>query len=394
MKICDIFDDNSYSKNNSAESFVNNLCNDSDNYPIKAYITFEAEENEIYKPENLSEAIAKDDKDDIKKKLKGRTMRQYVVEGSTLYNKLNEIIRGNKFKWKKDENLTVNDYRELEMHKKDNISDSILSITGNLNNEIYYSDIIAYLFSQSPNILNNFLKINGFKDVNSGYYKVTREEKNTDILIKNYKEGKPENKFLIVIENKISANFNTNEKKSWDSFIKLDEKKAEDAEKKKIIDKIKDEDGKENQEGKSDGQLRKYYLLAKYIAEINNISIDSDVKFLIICPKIYVKYYEEKKNKFAYGEKYKVCSYESIYNAIDEANLKSELNISTILEIKKCLEPHTVDINNLYISQNRYRFYKKIVAKKNIKNSLLYQIINLIKQLIIVRSTIDKEKSI
>lgn len=77
-------------------------------------------------------------------------------------------------------------------------------------------------------------------------------------------------------------------------------------------------------------------------------------------------------------------------------NLKSILapqKRSTIIEIKKCLEPHTVDINNLYVSQNRYRFYKKIVAKKNNKNPL-YQIINHIKQLIIVRSTIDKKKSI
>ncbi len=40
VNICHIFDNNSYPKKNTTESLVQNLCDD--NYPIKAYITFEA----------------------------------------------------------------------------------------------------------------------------------------------------------------------------------------------------------------------------------------------------------------------------------------------------------------------------------------------------------------
>jgi hypothetical protein len=63
-----------------------------------------------------------------------------------------------------------------------------------------------------------------------------------------------------------------------------------------------------------------------------------------------------------------------IDEAIDEVlsgNLDQNLEDAekqTILEVKKCLAPHTSKTNVLYILRNRHRFYKSVTAIRRQRN--------------------------
>lgn len=263
---------------------------------------------------------------------------------------------------------------------KDDIPDSILGIIGREKKENYYSDLFAYLFSKYPSALNAFLGKAGVEHrVDPGFYVVEREAKNMDILIKNNKKN---NQFLVLIENKVLATFNFDEKKKWDECISSDSRKKH----KTTIDELKEKDTEyrksiAKEKGNKDSQLSKYYLLARYIAKINGFPDDEHVNCLIICPEAYVKAYDSKKGDFAYGERYKVCSYKVIDEAIaiegkridetikkktdDERELaEKKKQKAMLMEISNCLAPHIIKTDNFYISRNRLRFFESVMAKQ------------------------------
>ena len=366
VNICDIFDGNSYSGNQNDDSLEEQQYESGDN-AVKVYATFKANRENVFKPHNQEQAIVVSD--DSLSGLKGSTMRHFVIEGSTFYDNIIRKIEQENF-WEKEIVPTLTTYMTENAHNEDNIPDSILGIVGRDTEETFYSDVIAYAISKSPVILNAFLQKVGIqKNVDPGFYEVKRENKNIDILIKNNRNG---NKFIVIIENKITATFNSNELKTWDHFVESKSKNNE------IIQDLENEKlsyERAHRDKNMNCQLSKYYLLARYISRLNDISDDDNsIKCLITCPEPYVDAYNSKKNDYSYGEKYIVCSYKMIAEAIDEVlsgNLDQNLEDvekQTILEVKKCLAPHAIKTNVLYILRNRHRFYKSVTAIRRQRN--------------------------
>lgn len=356
INICDIFGGNSYFRNESKDSLEKKEADKK--IDVKAYATFKANDiDKVSRPKDMREAIVLPE-DELNKFLKGSTMRHFVIEGSTFYKKLIEKI--GKIGWEKEEAPSLEDYGSSDGDdlKIDSTPDSIIEIIEKEHNELFYSDMLAYVFAKSSKILNLLLKkLNINKAVNEGYYDVERESKNIDILIKNKKEN---NKFIIVIENKIKASINWNEEKGWYSFV---DKKTRNQTIVKEVERDKEEYKKNHPNKRFENQLSKYYLLAEYISKLNKTN--ESPKCILLCPESDVDFYGSEKQNAAYGEKYEVCSYKFIFDAIDEAINKTQNNLhdderQIILQIKNCLTPHISKINNFYISRNRYRFYKSV----------------------------------
>ena len=374
VNICDIFDKNSYSNNQSDDSLDEQLHESGDN-AVKVYVTFKAASSDVFKPKFPEQAVVVPN--DNLNGLKGSTMRHFVIEGSSFFNSIMRKVGQENF-WKVESVPTLANYKATKAYQKDNIPDSILNIVGHDTKETFYSDVLAYAFSKSSVITNQFLQKAGVqKRVDAGFYEVKRENKNIDILIKNNRNG---NKFIVVIENKISANFNADELKTWDKFVDSKSKNNE------IIANLENEKHSyelTHPDKNMNCQLSKYYLLARYIAKLNNIpDDDNNVKCLITCPEPYADAYESKKDSYGYGEKYDVCSYKIIDEAIGEViNNKSDLALEederqTIIEIKKCLAPHINKTDVLFILRNKHRFYKSVVEIKRKRRASSKQKIN------------------
>lgn len=365
QNIIDIFDSNSYSGTDDGESFEER--NSLDN-AVKVYATFKIIGNSAFVPTNYNDAIVVDE-DDLKKQLKGSTMRHFVLEGSTFYDKI--IEKSGNIAWEAENALTVDEYRNSQHFINDDIPDSVLGIVGETNKELYYSDLVAYAFAKSHDILNKFLeKAEIDKRVNYGEYDVTRENKNVDIFIKNNHTG---NKFILIIENKVLANFNDSELKSWDKFVNKKTKNT------KIIDELNAEkDGYRllhPENVKKTSQLSKYYFLGRYILKTQNVPDDDDhIKCLIICPEQYVESYNGKKDGHAYGEIYQTFSYKLISEAINEVLINptdpplDQNTIEIIKEIDRALKVHTSKDNILFVSRNKQRVVKKVNLLNTLRN--------------------------
>lgn len=354
QNIIDIFDDNYYSGVDDDELMEE--VDTSDN-AVKTYATFVAEPEDVFIPSNNDDAIVAGE--DELEGLKGSTMRHFVIQGSSFYQKILE--KDEKIDWEEENAPTFDQYRESEEYLSDSIPTSIMSIIDKENKEVYYSNLISYAFAKSDVILNKFLeKCEINEEVNRGAYSINRELKNIDIFVKN---NKTDNKFEIVIENKIEADFNTKELKEWNKLVDENSSNAD------IISELEDEKEqyKTNYPTRiMDCQLSKYYFLARYIAKKNNVDPEEHVKYIIICPEQFVERYNTKKNNYSYGEKYIVVSYKLIYESIEYGlehdNSLEENEKETISEINKCLKIHTSKTNTVFISRNRHRFAKRILS--------------------------------
>ena len=363
--IINIFEANSYSGNVSEDS-IGEAESEKDN-AVTVYATFKAINNECYKPgEPVSDAIVLQS-DDLGK-LKGQTMHQYVIEGCSFFDRLCEKIDA--ITWEHEDVPTLDEYLNSNLSSEDNIPDTVLGVIDRLKRETHYSDLLAYVFSKSPIILNKFLEKAGINNrVDPGCYEVEREFKNIDIFIKN---NHADNKFLLVLENKIEASFSRDELNTWDSFV--DDKKRNE----EIVSKLEDEKKEylnTNHDKKMNCQLPKYYLLAKYIAKLNKVDSDDDhVKCFIVCPEQYVDSYNSSKNEYGYGEKYSVISYKTISESISEVldnNLDHYLEpfeISLIEEIQRSLAVHISKSNVLFVLRNRHRFARSVINLRRINH--------------------------
>lgn len=269
VNICSIFNENSYSKNQDDNSTIF-ASDEGKTDAVEAYVSFKLRKSGIVeRPKEQGQANISSGEEEMNKRLAGTTMRQFVIEGTPFYDCLVKKIKS--IKWKKDEAPKFEEYEKIA--SEENIPDSIFGIIGRETRENYYSNLFAYIFLKYPEILNRFLHKAGInKKVDADLYVVERESKNIDILIKNKGEN---NKFLIVIENKISAAFNIEEEKKWYDCISANSKKKY----KKTIDNLKEQEEKHPSK-KPDSQLSKYYWLARYIAQVNGFQDDDEHKHI------------------------------------------------------------------------------------------------------------------
>lgn len=368
--IVDIFGANSYQTIDRDSLDEQQLEQDN---AVKVYATFKVVDNSAYVPANKQEALVigrsknedgSENEGDGLDKLKGSTMRHYVIEGSTFFDKIEAKI--NSITWEEEHAPSFDEYERSQEYETDKIPDSILGIVGESNKETYYSDLIAYAFSKSHVVLNKFLEKAGInKRVDYAFYDVQRENANMDIRIKNVRG---ENKFLVIIENKILANFSVNELQTWEHFVKENVKHAATINQ---LNQERERYQREHPEKKLSCQLPKYYLLGRYLATINGIPDDIDC--LIICPEQYVDSYNASKNEYCYGEMYSVKSYNLIYEATKEvldenSDQYLEDNDKSILkEILKCLSVHIQKANILLVYKNRHRFAKSVGLLRRIE---------------------------
>lgn len=95
---------------------------------------------------------------------------------------------------------------------------------------------------------------------------------------------------------------------------------------------------------------------------------------LIICPEQYVESYNGKKEGHAYGEKYQTFSYKLISEAINEVLANptdpplDQNTIEIIKEIDRALKVHISKDNILFVSRNKQRLVKKVIALDNLND--------------------------
>ena len=273
-------------------------------------------------------------------------MRQYVYEGTSLYNTLKEKLE--EITWVDDTpNSFQDDYKEQT---------SILRLIGKEERETYLSDLLAFVLVNSPKILKKFLSI---KDI--GSYSVYREEKNVDLLIRG------ENA-IVIIENKINAGFNDGEAKTWDSFISKNDKDE------KLIKEINDED--ERIEGKV-SQLSKYYNLARYYAKRDGVNIDN-VLCVILCPKYKKADYDISKKEYKRGEQYSTKTYGDILKTIEEVGLSDfEIEEQEIArDFMRTIKQYSLDQNTFYMDRACGRFVNRIKERKKYMKTKIYESLN------------------
>ena len=327
IKIKNIFKTNKFSKDKGIEGRDNTAKED--DFPC---ITFSGKE--ILKPKDIgSHLFLYDDVNsgECSEQLSKQSMKQYVFEGSKLFDNITKILENGDWEYDTPYNFTDKFFEE----------ESVLSIINKENKETYMSSLIAYVIEQSHEILKNICGVEGI-----GEYKVYREENNVDILVKSEKD-------IIIIENKINANITEGEQKRWDEFINGTKKNW------KLIEEINDEfpcgEGRES-------QLQKYYNLALYYAKEQGLS-KGNVHCYILCPEYKKKYYEKERNTYKAGKMYTPISYKKLYDEITDQSIKGlqEYKQEIIHDIKRSIKMYTFLQNDYYMNKICGRFVAMVI---------------------------------
>lgn len=308
----------------------------SNEQPPIVYTTFKLKEGgKVERPEKIGENTFTYAEDGLAGKLV-KEMRQYVFEGTNLYDAIESKL--NKETWIDDK---PNDFTASYQEEP-----SVLGLIGREERENYLSDLLAFILLNSPSILSEFLNL---RDI--GAYKVYREEKNVDLLIRG------ENA-IVVIENKINADFNEGEKKSWESFIK----EAKDEE------QIKDINKADSQAEGEPSQLSKYYNLAQYYAEKEKKETGKEITthYFILCPKYKKEYYTKEKEEYKRGGEYTPKTYGELYTAMENAGLKdfSPAGQEIARDFMRTIKQFTFDQNTFYMDRACGRFVNRIQELK------------------------------
>lgn len=322
-----IFKENSFTKKTGF------MIIKSSNEELFPCVTFKSE-GQCKKPKNIGEKLFQYDDPTFTTPL-CKMMRQFIIEGTELFNAIEAIIKGSNFEEEKPLNF------ESELPEEN----SILSIIGRKERETYVSSLIAYLFQCAPKVLEKFL------DCKLGNYSIYREEKNVDILVRE------ENK-IIVIENKINASVNEEEKKDWDKLINSKEKNEV------LINKI----NKLIPDDRKPSQLQKYYKLACYYACLQGLDIQN-VQCFLLCPEYKKTHYDVARNKYAAGDKYVIKSYKELYDAIIDINLSGlpEFKKEIAHDIKRTISGFTQNQNTYYMDMVCGRFARRVELLSEIK---------------------------
>ncbi len=300
INLCEIFKDNAFMKISEAGM--------EDRTKKDPVITFTVDnENSVQKPKSLKTFTRDDEKFD---NLSSSSCRQFVIEGTKLYNSFEDLI-GEDSEWEIDRTQTLKEYINSYEYKKDYEESFLLKVIGKERKETYYSKLLTFVFANSLEIIEKFLK-NGL-DMDVKIKKLTgiyNEKYNMDVCFTFIDENEAEH--MVVIENKIDASFTPAGNKSLiDYFNKSDSE---------LVTTVEEEfeEYKTKHSNISDeNQLTKYYLISRVLS--NKSGIDAgNLRYIVLAPEYKKDYCEKEKEKYYYGESYTVISYSKLKDAIDE----------------------------------------------------------------------------
>lgn len=272
-----------------------------------------------YKSTNATESnddiyLIKEETEEKGKKINNQKMIAYYYEDNEQtkdsYNKLSAIIEDKDKKLWKDssETPTYNSQNILDEFK---IYDNFFKVTRQQDNEVMFSNMFYYYFSEYPELtqkfINDVLNTKLDKQIElSSVAHVEREKERIDLRIiddNNY----------IIIENKIKSCINgTKKNKESDDFEKENDKYI--------------------------SQLSVYYKKAEEKNKLDNKK--REIYGFIFAPN-YSVIDDEYKEKFLHGEKYKIIHYSEIYEFFK--NISNELSEEPkyLSDFTKALKKHT-----------------------------------------------------
>lgn len=280
--------------------------------------------------------IINEGNDEVGKKINNQSMLAYYYndgETATSYKKLEKII-GNQELWK--------DETETPKFNSNDVSDyysdfnNFFKVTRQQDNEVMFSNMFYYYFSEYPDMLNAFVAevLNNHLDASnkitiSKEHTVEREKERMDIRI-------IDDNFYIIIENKIKSGINGMHK----------EKEAKD------FDKIC---------GKYVSQLSVYYQKAE---EKNQI----DGKQRKILPFVFVPDYsivnKDYLKKFYLGKEYEIVFYSEIRDFFVKYTNNFSLKPNYIDDFVKALKKHTEKTDDEHRKILMFRLKNRIDENK------------------------------
>lgn len=280
--------------------------------------------------------IINEGENDVGKKINNQSMLAYYYndgETATSYKKLEDIM-GNKELWK--------DETETPTFNSNNVSDyysdfdNFFKVVRQQDNEVMFSNMFYYYFSEYPNILNDFVDkvLNNHLNVSekitiSKEHTIEREKERMDIRI-------IDDNFYIIIENKIKSGINgMHKEKDTKDFDKYDEKYI--------------------------SQLSVYYQKAE---EKNQI----DGKQRKLLPFIFVPDYsivnKDYLKKFYLGEKYEIVFYSEIRDFFEKYTNNFSLKPNYIDDFVKALKKHTEKTDDEHRKILMFRLKNRIDKNK------------------------------
>ncbi len=241
--------------------------------------------------------------------------------------------------------------------------DNIIKAIRKQDDEVIYSNMLYYLFSNHKDLLQSFIANVLKLDIRlDEKYEVLREENRVDLCIKS--KG-----FCIILENKIKSGING---------VKFYDKNKEEDEQITKEDKTLYQEAnlafksgvlvyKDNNQAKIVSQLSKYYVLTK--KGDKEKEIDGYHEEQIHCFIIKPDYHTFNLDKYYLGDKYTQINYSAIFDCF--ATFKSDKNANDypyLAEFIKALYKHTQDTDNEFRNEMLKRM-DKVISLKKLKNS-------------------------
>lgn len=263
--------------------------------PKKAiFISFNNEENNeiILKENNQAKA----------------SLKQYIgTETPKDYQKLFELINNANI-W--EDTIEQVKYKEI---KNDDIN--FFKICRIENNELAFSNALAYFMEKHPELITDFAKeILNVEYKPADDFEIIREkENNIDLLLKDKNQ-------IIVIENKIKSEVNGHIKSNQSEEMEY-------------------------------SQLHKYY---EYTEKIKG---NRKSTYILLTPN----YNDINLDKYKSGNKYKKIYYRQIYGFLNSQHI-DDIYLKDFI---KAIEKHTKDYDNELYEEMKQTFYNNIINKKN-----------------------------
>lgn len=255
------------------------------------YLTYKAENEDLL---NDVYFLPANDGTSDGKKIANESMLAYYYENdnTNAYNDLIKILNDKENElWKDASETPICDTSKIDDEIKGN--DNFFKITRQQDNEVMFSNMLFYYFSNYPNLLKYFVK-KQFNITLTDNYIVEREKERMDIRIiddKNY----------IIIENKIKSGINGIKKKS-------DKKNNEESKTKYTY----------NDKGFAiDGDEKYLSQLSDYLEKAEKTKEDREIKAYIFVPN-YSSLNEDLLKKYSRGDKYEIIYYLGIKETLKD----------------------------------------------------------------------------